>query len=308
MITIFTPTYNRAHTLPRLYESLKKQNCKKFEWIIIDDDSNDNTEELIDNYKLENNTFNISYIKQQHGGKHRAINKAVNIAKFEWFFIVDSDDYLSEDAVEKILIWINENKDDPKVGAVSGSRFNLAINKAMSVPSLLQLNPGIKCLNYERSNYNLDCDKAEIYRTEILKVHPFPEYEGEFFCTEAVCWDSIAYDGYYISFYPDSIYMCEYLDDGLTKNGANTYKGFSNNLYGFLDYVDIELKCLGFCDYTYGLLNCAIKIIKEKKLSTEILFNKINKTEKELNSFLKSKKKNIIQKVVNKINILINGD
>ena len=219
MITIFTPTYNREQTLTKLFESLKKQTDKKFEWIIVDDESTDNTEKLVNSFISENCEFNIYYKKQNHGGKHRAINRAVKIAKYDWFFIVDSDDYLSNDAVEKLEKWIQENKNDEKIGIISASRFDVIQKKQLATPDFLFFNAGFKCFNYKRSDFFLDGDRAEIYRTDILRQNPFPEYKNEYFITEDVCWNSIAKAGFYTVFYPDVIYFNEYREDGLTKTG-----------------------------------------------------------------------------------------
>ena len=101
MITIFTPTYNRKKTLPKLYESLKNQNDKDFEWLIVDDGSSDGTDKLIEEYKKEN-ILNIRYFYKENGGKQRAVNFGVEKSQGEYFFIVDSDDFLSSDAVSKI--------------------------------------------------------------------------------------------------------------------------------------------------------------------------------------------------------------
>ena len=102
MITVFTPTYNRAYIIENLYKSLQRQTFKDFEWLVIDDGSTDNTEELFASWTNEI-SFPVRYIKQQNGGKHRAINRGVKEANGELFFIVDCDDYLREDAVETIL-------------------------------------------------------------------------------------------------------------------------------------------------------------------------------------------------------------
>lgn len=300
MITIFTPTYNRAHTLSRLFESLQNQSLKSFEWIIIDDDSKDDTEKLVKSFVSKAN-FPIRYEKQSHGGKHRAINKAVKLSRHEWFFIVDSDDFLVPDAIKKIKGWINANENDKKIAAVCGSRYETNKKKALSVPSILTLNPGLKCHNHEREKYGLECDKAEVYRTDIISSHLFPEYEGEFFCTEAVCWDSISFDGYYIAFYPDVIYMCEYMDDGLTKNGANGYVGFSNNFYGFLDYAKIQIKCRGISADTFGLAFFALKVSKKKKIPLENLCSRLDLSKDELKSFIKKYRRNIFQKIIAKL-------
>lgn len=99
MITIFTPTYNRAHLLPRLYESISKQDCMDFEWLVIDDGSTDNTQALFEEWMDQEHPFSIFYQKVKNGGKQRAINQAVSMAKGEYFFIVDSDDALTPDAV-----------------------------------------------------------------------------------------------------------------------------------------------------------------------------------------------------------------
>lgn len=100
-MTVFTPAYNRAHTLPRLYESLKNQTADGFEWIVINDGSTDGTEELLEKWSGEDNRFDFSYLTVENGGKPRAINRGVTMARGKYFFLVDSDDYLTPDAVEK---------------------------------------------------------------------------------------------------------------------------------------------------------------------------------------------------------------
>lgn len=101
-ITVFTPTYNRAYTLRRLYESLRKQTQYDFEWLIVDDGSTDNTESLVQEFIRENSLFNIRYVKKENEGKHIAINVGAKIAMGKLFFIVDSDDALSTNAIEAI--------------------------------------------------------------------------------------------------------------------------------------------------------------------------------------------------------------
>lgn len=103
MITIFTPTYNRAYRLPNLYKSLQEQTCKDFEWLVVDDGSTDNTSKLFEQWQAEENSFPIRYFKQPNGGKHRAINRGVKEAKGELFFIVDSDDTLSSNAIRIVF-------------------------------------------------------------------------------------------------------------------------------------------------------------------------------------------------------------
>ena len=78
-LTIFTPSYNRAHTLPRLYESLKRQTSNDFSWMVIDDGSTDNTEDIVSDWKNQDNNFDIIYIKKENGGLHTGYNCALSI-------------------------------------------------------------------------------------------------------------------------------------------------------------------------------------------------------------------------------------
>ena len=101
-ITVLTPTYNRAHTLGRLYKSLVNQTVKEFEWLIIDDGSTDNTKQTVETFKNDNK-ISIKYVEQENGGKHRALNNGVKLVDNELVFFVDSDDWLEKDAIEKII-------------------------------------------------------------------------------------------------------------------------------------------------------------------------------------------------------------
>lgn len=219
MITIFTPTYNRRNLLPRLFDSLSKQTCFDFEWIIVDDGSTDGTEEYFKELLKNKYDFKITYIKQPNGGKHRAINKGVGLANGEAFIIVDSDDYLIESAVGKIKNWLTTLDDTHKFAGVSGLR-GYSLDK--SIGNKLN-NEFIDATNLERRRKGLLGDKAEVYFTSVLKKYPFPEFENENFLSEEVVWNAIASDGYYIRWFNEIIYICDYLDGGLTKNGNEKY-------------------------------------------------------------------------------------
>lgn len=220
MITVFTPTYNRGYIINKLYESLKKQTNKDFEWLVVDDGSTDNTQEIFNNIILNEKNFPVRYIKKQNGGKHRAINRGVLEARGNLFFIVDSDDFLSCDAIEKIYGWVSSIGKDHKYAGVSGCRghFDSTVIGGKGIGGGY-----VDATNLERKKKNLLGDKAEVYFTEVLKKYPFPEFDGENFITEEVVWNKIAADGYYLRWFSDVIYFTEYLPDGLTK---------SKNLFG----------------------------------------------------------------------------
>ena len=216
MITIFTPTYNRAYIIGELYESLKAQTSKEFEWIVINDGSTDDTAMLFKTWCAEDNGFPITYMEVPNGGKHRAINKAVQMARSDAFFIVDSDDHLLPVAVEKAAGWFASIADDPGFAGASGLRGYTEDEPIGGYGSFD--GEYVDATNLEREKYGLLNDKAEIYKTEILKKYPFPEFEGENFITEAAIWQRIAKDGYKIRWFNEIIYICDYLEDGLTKN------------------------------------------------------------------------------------------
>lgn len=265
MITIFTPTYNRAYIIGNLYESLKKQTNKDFEWLVVDDGSTDNTESMFTELLADKRDFPVRYIKQTNGGKHRAINRGVKEARGEMFFIVDSDDTLTCDAVEKIKKWFFSLDGRLKFAGVSGLRGN-ADNKVIGGGG----NGGnyVDATNLERKSKNLLGDKAEVYYTDVLKKYPFPEFEGEKFITEEVVWNKIAADGYYIRWFSDIIYFTEYLDDGLTK----TSNRYSVNPQGTLYWAKQQL-VFNKGDFKSRL--SAIKryyfAVKDKKTDKEIV-------------------------------------
>ncbi len=236
-ITVFTPTYNRGYIIEKLYGSLQKQTFRDFEWVVVDDGSTDHTEEIFRNILSEENFFPVVFIKTPNGGKHRAINKGISVAKGEMFYIVDSDDFLPDDALEiicKVESTIPECMRNTFIG-VCGLRSH-PNGKALG-ESFEGYFLDITAL--ERAKFNILGDKAEVFYTDILKKYPFPEFEGEKFVTECVVWDKIAFDGYKFRFFNDTIYYCDYLEDGLTHNYDKVYRENPKS-YGLYIYQSIR--------------------------------------------------------------------
>ncbi len=241
-ITVLTPTYNRAHTLTRLYNSLKSQNNNNFEWLIIDDGSSDNTKQLVQKWINEKNSFNIIYFKKENGGKHTAINKGIEIAKGKLTLIVDSDDYLTNDAIEKII------EKEKTIKNISEKFAGIAFCKGFSENNIVGTTfkgEFVDATSIERKKYNILGDKAEVFYTSVLKENKFPEFEGEKFMTEALVWNRIAKKGYKIRWFQDIIYICEYRDDGLTKLGYTKFKESPKGLLLFInesiEYLNLNL-------------------------------------------------------------------
>ena len=218
-LTVFTPTYNRANILCKCYESLVRQTNKDFMWIIVDDGSSDNTEEVVSKWKTENK-IEILYIKQTNGGKQRAHNSGVEACDTELFLCVDSDDYLTDDAVETMLsTWqkVDNKKEIAGVIALKGNYEGKPISSMMP-PDILTCP-----LTDLYELHNFKGDTALLYRTEILKLFPFTVIEGEKFMSEEFVYRQI--DQHYSMYLLNRIVcICEYLIDGYTVNSRNIIK------------------------------------------------------------------------------------
>ncbi len=224
MITILTPTYNRAYTLQRLYESIERQTYRSFEWIVVDDGSTDNTYNLIEDVKNKAQ-FPLKYIRKENGGKHTAINIGVPIAQGEFIFIVDSDDYLPQNSIELIENYCNQIVDDDGFAGVSGNKI---FENGQKVGGEVDYDTIDVDNVYFREKLRIKGDMAEVWRTSVLKEFPFPVYENERFMSEGSVWAQIARN-YKLRYFNKPIYICDYLEDGLT---LNAFKSFHNSPKG----------------------------------------------------------------------------
>ena len=224
-ITVFTPTYNRAYIIDNLYRSLQRQTSHDFEWLVVDDGSSDNTSALFERWKQEGNPFPIRYHRQENGGKCSAINRGLELAEGELFFTVDSDDYLTDDAIEKILAWEASLPRDQKYCGVAG---NLGTSPT-ETPNQIFEGPYLDGTALDRYD-RIDGERAMVFYTEIHRKYLYPTFSNEKFMTEAVSWNRMAADGYKMRFFNDIIWVYEYKEDGLTKAGNSL---FLNNPKGY---------------------------------------------------------------------------
>lgn len=217
MLTIVTPTYNRSHTLPILFESLKKQSVSSFKWLIVDDGSTDDTQQLVQAFIRENTLFPIRYIQKTNGGKHTALNVAIREVDTELFFIVDSDDRLTADAVQTIESdWQGiREKGLCGIGYLRGYGEQQIIGDAYPTDNSID--------NFIRLRYNkgISGDKAEVWVTSALREYGgFPEFMGERFISESVLWIKVSRK-YNMLFRNKIIYLCKYLEGGLSLTGRS---------------------------------------------------------------------------------------
>ena len=211
MITILTPTYNRCDLLSQIYQSLCQQTSPDFEWVIVDDGSQDGTGDVVDGM-LEAANFPLHYFYKENGGKHTALNFGVRKAKGELVLILDSDDQLPPNAVENIEKAYAEVRGDEAFAGVCGY---MAHRDGQVIGSPV-IDSDINTMDL-RYQLGVGGDMAEVFRKDILLKYPFPEIKGERFCPEVLVWNRIA-QNYKMRVFSKVIYFRDYLDGGLTSN------------------------------------------------------------------------------------------
>lgn len=216
-VTVFTPTYNRAHLLCNLYKSLCGQTSPDFEWLIVDDGSTDNTEGIIAPW-LDEKKIKVRYTKKENGGKHTAINVGTQLAEGELFFIVDSDDVLTTDAIETIITEWNKVRDCNLNGISFLKGENLPKGITCRQESMFPEDNIISNIIDLKYNRGTSADTAEIWTTESIRRYPFTVYPGEKFMSEGMVWIRMAKERKML-FRNKIIYIYEYLENGLSRQG-----------------------------------------------------------------------------------------
>lgn len=216
LLTVFTPTYNRRELLGRVYDSLLRQTCRNFCWLIVDDGSTDETDKQVKQW-IADSEIEIQYVYQKNGGKMRAHNAGVKCANTELFVCVDSDDFLVTDAVEQIeKVWNDVIQNDSYEKRAAG----IAAHKGKSQTELLS---GSDFPNVEYSTLQglylggFYGETTLIFRTDILKKNLFPEIDGEKYVPEDYIYDKID-ENYVLRIWPHILTVCELIQSGYTDN------------------------------------------------------------------------------------------
>lgn len=217
-ITVFTSTFNRAYCLHQLYESLIRQTNKDFIWLIIDDGSTDNTILLVNEW-IENGHFEIKYVYKENEGMHTGYNMAYELIETELNVCIDSDDFMTDDAIEKILkFWKEKGNpnfagivalDATKDGKILGKKFP----ENLTSSTLEDL--------YHK--HKISGDKKLVYNTSIVKNYPkHPVFKGEKFVPLGTLYLQIDKDFELLCLH-EVVCIVEYMEDGSTKNIFNQY-------------------------------------------------------------------------------------
>lgn len=236
-LTILTPTYNRAQLLAECCESLKKQTCQDFQWLIVDDGSTDNTAEAVKEMLASQRDFAMDYVAKPNGGKHTALNFAHPYIQGEYVLILDSDDLLVPTAVEQVLkAWDEFGKDD-SVGRVI---FLKGFSQEEPICYVEHERIPVNTIKEPRiSKSGRDC--CDVFRTDLFTKYPFPVFPGERFIGEGAAFFAMEKEslGVYVN---QVIYLCQYREDGLTKAGRKMrIRNPLGGRYNSMVYMDKSL-------------------------------------------------------------------
>ena len=225
LLTVFTPAYNRAHTIVRTYNSLCRQTCKDFEWLVIDDGSSDNTRELIEGWIAENKIL-IRYIYQENRGMHEAHNTAYRNIHTELNTCIDSDDWMPDDAVEKIVSFWNLHGSDKVAGIVGLDATESGILIGEKFPEDLKETT----LRGYYEDLKGTGDKKLVYRTSVIcNVPEYPLFEKEKYV--GLIYKYHLVDEQYPLLVSNDVYVIvDYQDDGSSRG---MWRQYWNNPQGF---------------------------------------------------------------------------
>lgn len=265
LVTVITPTYNRADMLYNCYTSLKKQTNTRFQWMIVDDGSTDNTKEVVKKIFNEN-YLDIKYIRKENGGKHTALNKGVEKVKTPLTVILDSDDIFTDTAIETIELYYNKYN---SISNICGYTFLKAYSNGeiMGNPFETEGRYNYIDLRLNNSKYGEKCD---VFFTNKLKEIPFSVYPNEKYIGESTAWAKLGmkYDMISVN---EIIYIAEYLPEGLTKNGREIR---IMSPYGGMEYAELNiiLKRSLFQKIKYSILYVAYAVVAGKSAFNIFLY------------------------------------
>ena len=241
ILTVFTPTYNRAYCLQQCYESLKRQTNKAFIWLIIDDGSTDPTLEKVEEWKKEN-IIPIHYHYQENQGMHGAHNAAYKLIETELNVCIDSDDYMPDEAVENIINYWKQHGNE-SVGGIIGLD---AFTDQQIIGSTLPTTQSTSTLFDLYYKHGVTGDKKLVYRSELTRKYPYPVFDGEKYVGLAYKYYKL--DQEYEMLLLNKVLCCvEYLPDGSSRNMLKQYR---RNPQGFSFYRK-ELMKLSFAGISF---------------------------------------------------------
>lgn len=260
-ITVFTPTFNRAYTLPILYQSLLRQTSQDFEWLIVDDGSSDNTKDLVASW-IKENIIPIKYIYQDNKGMCGAHNTAYDNINTELSVCIDSDDYMTEHAVETILNYWKKYGTEKHSGLLG-----LDINKKGEILGIkFEKSPMDVTFTGLKRKYGDIGDKKFVCRTAVINQYPrFPEYENEKFPSVGLLYTRMDKDYHFLGI-NENLCVVEYREDGNSMNKINQYIKNPNA------FADARIESLKLANSFKEKFRLAIHYVSSRFIAKKTIF------------------------------------
>lgn len=259
-LTIYTPTFNRANTLDRLYKSLLRQTNKNFIWLVIDDGSTDDTKKIVSNY-IKDDKIKIQYYYQNNKGKMEAVNYAHDLINTDLNTCLDSDDFFVDNAVEIIHTkWLLIKDNEKLAGMVGLDCYHNGDIVGDIFPD-----------GYEVSKFSdffgkkVKGDKKFIYKTNVIQKYPkYPFFNNEKFPADGYLYRLIDKD-YDLYLFNEVLCIVEYLEDGLSKGTFKSYE-VNPNSYRFYRAVRIRLADNSVEKFKHGIHYVSSSIFAKKSI------------------------------------------
>ena len=274
-LTVFTPSYNRVDLLPRLYDSLNRQTIKDFIWMIIDDGSTDNTKTVVEKWVNSPNDFEIRYYYKENGGLHTAYNEAIQHIDTELCVCIDSDDFMPDDAVEKILTFWRDNGSDCYAGIVG---LDYDLNNQV-IGDMLPNQKTVNLIDLLTGKYNLkNGDRTNVVRTELYKKYaPMKVFDGEKNFNPHYMHLQISQE-YDFLVLNENLRYVDYQSTGMSsyvfRQYLNSPRSFAETRRLYLSFPDTSLKFkvkqsihLASSCFLYGKISDSLKVSPYKGLA-----------------------------------------
>lgn len=241
-LTVFTPTYNRAHLLSRCYESMKRQTNKSFIWMIIDDGSTDGTADLAEEWIRETHDFSLEYYYKENGGLHTAYNEAISHIKTELCVCIDSDDFMPDDAVDRILKFWEKNGSEEYAGIVGLDYYM----DGTVIGDLLPEQKSINLIDLLTGKYQIqNGDRTNVVRTELYRKYaPMKVFPGEKNFNPHYLHLQISQNFDFLVLNENLRYV-EYQQNGMSNSMLKQYKNSPNS------FAETRILYLSFPDTTW---------------------------------------------------------
>lgn len=263
IFTVFIPSYNRAHTIGRALDSIRRQTVSDYEILVVDDGSSDGTGEIVRAWAADSNA-EVRYVFQENGGKHAAHNHGVALARGQLFMVLDSDDQLLPDCLRDIFeAWYSipdERRADyagveglcvTGAGALHGRRFPAEVFDS----DYLQV----------RGRYAVTGEKRNAIRVDVLRQFPYPLFDGEYHIRPDYIWKQISHR-YRFRYINRPLHVVDFAPDGLTatastrrlRNVRGLFAYWSDDIQNHQAYLDRRQRRRNYSEYVrYALHNGA---------------------------------------------------